>query len=175
MDTEPIAPLTADDQAAGRNTLEQLRTFLDDQNATCPLCSYSLQGIKDARCPECGWAITLRPSEGLDRRRIIQMTRWFAYAGLILSVPETINIVRLTLLANTQIMWHWRSIVYQAGNGVLLVLSMFVLIGLIRGARQWSTRLLLKRTRQYAAGIIVVLALSRLIPFSVNWILWFFR
>lgn len=38
---------------------ELLRDFLDGRNISCPVCTYNLRGVADARCPECGFAVTL--------------------------------------------------------------------------------------------------------------------
>jgi len=38
---------------------ELLRDFLDGRNISCPVCTYNLRGVMDARCPECGFAVAL--------------------------------------------------------------------------------------------------------------------
>ncbi len=49
---EPIPPPRSDDQLLGE--------FLAARHEACPLCGYSLHGLRSDRCPECGSQLRLR-------------------------------------------------------------------------------------------------------------------
>ena len=42
------------------NDTDFLRSFLEDQDHSCPRCAYNLRGIQGSTCPECGELLQLR-------------------------------------------------------------------------------------------------------------------
>jgi len=66
-----------------------LRAFLADHDEPCPTCGYSLMGLTEAVCPECGKALRLRvveeePSLGLYLTGLIGLSIGLGFNGLIL-------------------------------------------------------------------------------------------
>jgi hypothetical protein len=61
--TTPDAPHTPSDPAAGPGApahTDLLLAWLACGDRTCPNCAYTLAGLRDPRCPECGAALALR-------------------------------------------------------------------------------------------------------------------
>jgi hypothetical protein len=167
MDTEPTPPPIVNEDTVRRVSLESLLIFLDKNEANCPECGYSLCGIKSVNCPECGWVITLCPNDGIDRRRIIQTTRWFVYMGLILSLANMMQWIGVVVMSGWSYVSDWRWLVFEAIQMVLFVLSMSSMIYLLRRSHSWPTRILLIHTRWISLAIVSVIAITSVTTFCM--------
>lgn len=156
MDTDPALPPITNEDAVRRASLRSLLIFLDNHEAGCPQCGYSLRGIGSDHCPECGWAITLRPSDGIDRRRVLLLTSWIAAIGLIISLAHLVRVVT-SMLPILRVgggsMWStW--LIFQLVYVVLLVLSASALLR-VRGMRAMPTAKFLRQSKRFSLAILI--------------------
>jgi hypothetical protein len=162
MDTDPAPPPIINEDAARRASLQSLLIFLDNQDAGCPQCGYSLRGIGSDHCPECGWAITLRPSDGIDRRRVLLLTSWIAAIGLIISLTDllhgAITWFVIVVLPRGGGLSRWSTwLIFQPWHVVLLVLSAATLLR-VRRMRTMPTSKLLRQSRRFSLAILITIA-----------------
>lgn len=80
------------------------------QVVRCPCCSYELRGLRDARCPECGWQITEADVRDDARRRVfLELTRWSVYVwGALMLLPAllvTWGVLAIPLAAGIAAAW----------------------------------------------------------------------
>ena len=156
MDTDPAPPPIINEDASRRASLQSLLIFLDNHDAGCPQCGYSLRGIRSDHCPECGWGITLRPSDGIDRRRVLLLTSWIAVIGLVISLAQLVSVATSMLSffrSGSGSMWFtW--LVFQLGYVVLLVLSASTLMR-VRGMRAMPTAKFLRQSKRFSLAILI--------------------
>ena len=169
MDTDPAPPPIMNEGAARRASLQSLLIFLDNHDAGCPQCGYSLRGIGSDHCPECGWGITLRPSDGIDRRRVLLLTSWIAAIGLIISLSRLLQAV-ISLLTMYQfgggvsMLLPW--LIFEIGDVVLLVLSASALLR-VRGMRTMPTVRLLRQSKRFSLAILITIGVVFVAPMAL--------
>ena len=81
--------------------------------ATCPQCNYSLQGLSESRCPECGYTYLPRTqlfrARQPDKRLVIGMAILLAIA-LVIYLSSVVAGLRRTLKQSdvvTLVFWLW--------------------------------------------------------------------
>ncbi len=108
---------------------EALLRLLAEHSVACPACGYSLRGLRDLRCPECGLVIT---EEALEVRRRRPATRgerassaiWWTVLACLLGVW----LLALYVVNNPRD--GWDGIGAIVGVVYATVLGMPILIGL---------------------------------------------
>ena len=92
-----------------------LRVYVTETGARCPRCAYSLSGLKNDQCPECGK--TLRLAIGMAPR---DWTWHYGLLGLILG-ELLLVIVLISITANVVLgSWHREPVVAVISGIVIL-------------------------------------------------------
>ncbi len=89
---------------------DPLITYLATHDAPCAKCEYNLRGIKNPRCPECGWKVdleqirrkTIRENNGVEIhiKGPEQFDRaWYRRAALTLVITFAAGLLLVVVLA----------------------------------------------------------------------------
>lgn len=165
MEPDTAHPPEAGDQR--RASVPALTVFLDNHDAACPECGYSLRGIKNDHCPECGWVISLRPSDGIDRDRVLRLTRWVALIGLVISTTKLLEPAMMLLSSGGGFGLPGAYLVFYSGHILLLALSLSTLVS-IRRLRVATARALLRSTTRLTRLMGILILLVVIVPFLLR-------
>lgn len=123
--------------------------FVADRDELCPVCDYSLRGLTEPRCPECGSSLELRV--GSPQLRVGPWAVAMVSFALGLGFDGVVAVLMIAaLIANPTTMWEPIGIV----SG-FVVLAGVMLIGLVRVARSrptWTRRPV--RTQRFLASAV---------------------
>ncbi|MEM7621611.1 MAG: hypothetical protein AAF235_00225 [Planctomycetota bacterium] len=127
-----------------------LRTLIEDRDAECPVCGYTLKGLSSAVCPECGTELTLTVGTPDPRLGI-----WLV--GLVLfALPTGFHFIVL-MWAGTMAMGGLGP---AASDFIPLTIGSFVGAGLVatmtRGRRAFRKRPRLSRVGVVVAGSVIL-------------------
>ncbi len=130
---------------------EHLMSFVADRDEPCPMCEYSLRGLTEPCCPECGAALELRV--GSPQLRVGPWAVAMVSFALGLGFDGVVSALMIVALAVNPTA-KWEPIGIASG---FVVLTGVMVLGLIRIARSRSawTRCPVHTQRIQAAAVFV--------------------
>lgn len=133
-----------------------LLAFVAECPAACPVCEYSLRGLTEPRCPECGAELQLQV--GSPRLHVGGWALAMIGFALALGFDGVVSLIMMTaLVLNPTTQWEVFGIV-----SLFLVLTGSMLAGLLivaRRKRHWTRRRL---RHQWRTGIGIFLCVGSL-------------
>lgn len=165
------APHDSQDAPAEAEVFAHLRAFLDEAGAACPSCQYSLAGLNAATCPECGWRIALRLDDGADSKQIVQVARWVAVLGLLITVPTLLQYAYYLVsfgAVGPADLW----LLYMCVYLVLCWYSASTLFALRTRQRRRAVRALVKTARRRAQIITWACCVCVIVPWLIQTVLY---
>jgi|GEM_PF-2843311 len=160
-------PHDSQDAPAESEAFAHLRAFLGEGGAACPSCQYSLAGLNAATCPECGWRIALRLDDGADSKQIVQVARWVAVLGLLITVPTLLQYAYFLVSFGAfgpADLW----LLYMCVYLVLCWYSGSTLFALRKRQRTRAVRALVKTARRRARVITWACGICILVPWIIQ-------
>ena len=114
-----------------------LREYLASHDAFCPQCRYELQGLTDARCPECGRGLTL--AEVSDPNNVpLSFAWWACYVPLValgfIGVFGAYGLLGTVLSTSSRL---WRSEPVGAVD-LMVIIACAMSMGLVGLEHRWA-------------------------------------